>query len=126
MLPREHRLRRSQDFSLVFRKGKRFGAKRLVVHLYIDTETHAERVGFVVSKAVGNAVARNLVKRRLRAIVARHRDQLPGGAMLVIRALPGAADAAFGDLEVEVLGGLKRFGRIQSESGSSANAEDRQ
>ena len=49
------------------------------------------RVGFVVSKAIGNAVARNRVKRRLRALV---RDRLPEvdpQIDWVVRALPPAA-----------------------------------
>lgn len=49
------------------------------------------RVGFVVSKAVGNAVTRNRVKRRLRHLVAAALPTLPGGVELVVRALPPAA-----------------------------------
>ena len=55
------------------------------------TET-APRVGFVVGKGVGNAVRRNQVKRRLRHLIRERLDALPGGALLVVRALPGAAD----------------------------------
>ncbi len=47
------------------------------------------RVGFVVSKAVGNAVVRNRVKRRLRHLVATL--DAPAGARVVVRALPPAA-----------------------------------
>ena len=48
----------------------------------------APRVGFVVSKAVGNAVTRNRVKRHLcRPLV----DELADGTVVVVRALPAAA-----------------------------------
>lgn len=47
------------------------------------------RVGFVVSKAVGNAVVRNRVKRRLRHLVAARPEVT--GADVVVRALPPAA-----------------------------------
>lgn len=47
--------------------------------------------GFVVSKAVGTAVVRNRVKRRLRHLVADRIDALPPGTRLVVRALPSAA-----------------------------------
>jgi ribonuclease P protein component len=56
------------------------------------------RVGFVVSKAVGNAVVRNQVKRRLRAVTAARLDQLPDGALLVLRALPSSATASAAEL----------------------------
>ncbi len=54
------------------------------------------RVGFVVSKAIGNAVARNRVKRRLRALVRARlvRDDLDvvdSRVDWVVRALPPAA-----------------------------------
>ena len=60
------------------------------------------RVGFVVSKAVGNAVVRNRVKRRLRHLALARLPLLPAGARLVVRALPPAAAAAYADLGVEL------------------------
>jgi ribonuclease P protein component len=59
------------------------------------------RVGFVVSKAVGNAVVRNRVKRRLRAAVADQlADRLKGhpGATVVVRALPPSGTADWTEL----------------------------
>lgn len=49
------------------------------------------RVGFVVSKAVGGAVVRNRVKRRLRHLVAQELVSAPGPRDVVVRALPAAA-----------------------------------
>ena len=51
----------------------------------------SSQVGFVVSKAVGNAVTRNRVKRRLRHLVSAQLPSTPGGVQLVVRALPAAA-----------------------------------
>jgi ribonuclease P protein component len=54
------------------------------------------RVGFVVSKAVGNAVVRNRVKRVLRALMSTRVPQLPDGIDIVVRAnadLPGSPRA---------------------------------
>jgi len=48
----------------------------------------------VVSKAVGNAVDRNRVKRRLRAQVAERLDRLPAGSVVAVRALPAAGSAS--------------------------------
>jgi ribonuclease P protein component len=69
------------------------------------------RAGFVVSKAVGNAVVRNRVRRRLRHLVRPLLADLPDGATLVVRALPAAAGASFatlaGDLESALVAARK-------------------
>ena len=81
----------------------------MVVHLLADTkEGGPPQVGFVVSKAVGNAVRRNLVKRRLRAAARGHLTTLPAGARAVVRALPPAATATYAQLEADVARGLTK------------------
>ena len=59
------------------------------------------RVGFVVSKAVGNAVVRNRTKRRLRHIVADHMSEIPCGTDVVVRANPAAATAELAAIEAD-------------------------
>ncbi len=68
------------------------------------------RVGFVVSKAVGNAVVRNRVQRRLRHLLRAELETLPASAILVVRALPAAADASSGDLAGDLARCLARSG----------------
>lgn len=69
----------------------------------IDKPTNSEaRMGLAVSKAVGHAVTRNLVKRRLRAIAREYESLLPAYMDLVIRAKPSAATSNFADLEQQV------------------------
>lgn len=60
------------------------------------------RAGFVVSKAVGNAVVRNKVRRRLRALVRERLGALPDGSTLVVRALPAAAEASYTRLTTDL------------------------
>lgn len=76
-----------------------------------EARTGPARAGFVVSKAVGPAVTRNRVKRRLRHLVAARLDRLPRGCVLVIRALPAAATAASGELARDLDSALGRLGR---------------
>lgn len=66
------------------------------------TPAEPARVGFVVSKAVGNAVQRNLVKRRLREIVGHRLGELPDGARAVVRALPPSQGATYAELRAAV------------------------
>ncbi len=58
--------------------------------------------GLVVSKAVGGAVVRTRVKRRLRHLLAARASGLPPGSRLVVRANPSAAGASSADLGADL------------------------
>lgn len=81
----------ADDFRSATRSGNRVGTPTLVVHAGRPSTDADVKVGFVVSKAVGNAVTRNRVKRRLRHLVADLVGGVPQGSHLVVRALPRAA-----------------------------------
>jgi ribonuclease P protein component len=98
VLPRAHRLRRSAEFGQVVRRGQRAGAPSLVVHASLRDDLEPVRVGFVVGRAVGNAVHRNTVKRRLRQLMSERLNLLPDHASVVVRANPAAAAAGFSGL----------------------------
>ncbi|MEV4558805.1 ribonuclease P protein component [Kitasatospora sp. NPDC049285] len=136
MLPTENRLRRRQDFATAVKRGRRAGRPLLVVHLHreadpvgaadrnSDSRPHvaeglpSARAGFVVSKAVGPAVVRNLVKRRLRHLVRERLSRLPAGSLIVVRALPPAATASYPDLAHDLDAALRRL--LRSEPTGSA------
>jgi ribonuclease P protein component len=58
--------------------------------------------GFVVSRAVGPAVVRNRVRRRLRHLVRDRLGDLPPSGRLVVRALPPAAEATSAELRADL------------------------
>jgi ribonuclease P protein component len=104
MLHRSLRMRSTKDFRQTTKSGVRVSRPTLVVHAVHLDEGHLDeghlveghlndgtRVGFVVSGAVGNAVTRNRVKRRLRHLAAAHVADTPAGIGVVVRALPRAA-----------------------------------
>jgi len=92
MLPPAHRMRRGSDFTLATRRGTKVTRGRVVVYLHSAVgEVEAARVGLIVPKSVGNSDARHRVSRRLRAAMAEVVTGLPAGALVVLRALPGAA-----------------------------------
>jgi ribonuclease P protein component len=105
-------MRDSEDFSVTVRRGQTAGRTSLVVHVLPDASRAGEpTVGFVVSKAVGTAVQRNRVRRRLRHLIRDHHiDRLPAGARIVVRALPSAAGASFESLGAELERALHRAG----------------
>ncbi|WP_079127369.1 ribonuclease P protein component [Streptomyces sp. TP-A0874] len=117
MLPTENRLRRREDFAAAVRRGRRAGRPLLVVHLRSGSASpHGAgegsppvRAGFVVSKAVGGAVTRNLVKRRLRQLIRERLVLLPPGSLVVVRALPGAGEAGHDQLARDLDAALRRL-----------------
>lgn len=118
MLAAAQRLRRREDFATTIRGGRRVGRGSLVVHVRSLPGSRSEksgaddvRAGFVVSRAVGNAVVRNLVRRRLRHLVAERLPELPHGADLVVRALPAAAGRRYADLAADLDAALAALGR---------------
>lgn len=93
MLNRRHRLLTSDDFRTVLRRGKKAPVDGGLVSV-LRTESDVPcRCGFVVSKAVGNAVVRNTVKRRLRAACASLIVQY-SGVDVVVRADHGAINVS--------------------------------
>jgi ribonuclease P protein component len=134
-------MRRRDEFAATVRRGTRAGSRHVVAHLLLaapDAEKPqkpqkaesrrlsaqmgpdpvAARVGFVVSKAVGGAVVRTRVKRRLRAVLADRLDRLPVGSLLVVRANPAAADATSAELARSV---DRVLGRVLPERRVSAS-----
>jgi ribonuclease P protein component len=118
MLPAAHRLRRSKDFAHTVRRGRRSSRGSVVVHLTLPAALPAEasaaepaKAGFVVSKAVGGAVVRNKVKRRLRHLVAERMHKLPPGSVMVVRAQAEAGSTGYQgmvlDFEKALEGALK-------------------
>ncbi|RJO77000.1 ribonuclease P protein component [Nocardia panacis] len=131
MLPEPYRLHHRADFSRTVRRGQRIGRRDLVVHVLVhgyDASAGASgredgpasagpavrvggpRFGLIVSKAVGNAVVRHRVARRLRHMCARLLQELPAEADIVIRALPGAATVDAEDLLRQLRGALRKLG----------------
>lgn len=87
-------MRRSADFSAAVRGGRRSARPTLVLHVRSRVDcSETARIGFVVSKAVGNSVVRHRVVRRLRSVCAADLGRWRTGDLVVVRALPQAAHA---------------------------------
>ncbi|MGI9084709.1 MAG: ribonuclease P protein component [Aeromicrobium sp.] len=109
MLEPVHRMRSSEDFRVTVRRGARAAQPTLVTHM-VSGESGTTSVGLVVSKSVGTAVVRNRVKRRLRHLMRRRLVDVPGGSLIVIRALPAARDASSATLAGDLDAALTRAG----------------
>lgn len=104
-------MRRAPDFRSAVRRGGRAGGEHLVVHLLLPEPVGSAAptlVGLIVSRAVGDAVRRTGVKRRLRHVMAGRVEALPAGSKVVVRATAGAAQASSAVLAAEVDAALPR------------------
>lgn len=106
MLPSRHRITRGDDYRRVLGRGTKSRTPFGLVVVASHTEG-VLRFGFVVSKAVGNAVVRNVVKRRLRAAAQRLLSE-PFSADVVVRAAPGALKVSVSEAEQELRKVLRR------------------
>jgi ribonuclease P protein component len=109
VLPSDRRIRNGDEFGAVVRGGRRASRRTLVVHLLREAGPVPARAGFVVSRAVGGSVVRHRVVRRLRALVAPRLSALPQGSLVVVRALPPAAEATSAQLGSDLDAALARL-----------------
>ena len=105
MLARANRIVRGEDYRSVVRRGRRSATAHVVVSVVrrpVGAEPGPTRFGFIVAKTVGNAVTRNTVRRRFKAIAHELLTEVPSGHDVVIRALPAAAQAGWPTLLEDV------------------------
>ncbi|MGC2193641.1 MAG: ribonuclease P protein component [Terriglobales bacterium] len=67
--PRSGRLLRHADFERVYKQGRRHFSTNITVFYLRRMDGEGMRVGFTVGRALGGAVDRNRMKRRLRESV---------------------------------------------------------
>lgn len=98
---------RAEQFRATMRRGRRIGAASTSMHVLVHG-SGPSRFGLIVSKAVGGAVTRNLVKRRLRECCRVLLPAIGDGTDVVIRALPASAGASYQQLLAEVRSGIRK------------------
>ncbi len=108
MLAKANRVVSGADYKAAVRRGRRVGTPNALLYILRREADAPTRFGFIVAKTVGNSVTRNLMARRFRAIGRESLVRHPVGHDVVIRALPGSAQAPWATLRLEILDGLDR------------------
>jgi ribonuclease P protein component len=90
---RRHRLSRSRDFDAVYRHGRSVSTRFLVLYWFAREDDGEPRLGLAVPKAVGPAVVRNKMKRRLREAFRARLGELPRNQDYVLVVRPGLVEA---------------------------------
>lgn len=105
MLPTDERLKSNRDFQQIYSAGRSYPGAYVVLYALAIPEPEL-KIGFSVSKKLGNAVVRNKTKRRLREICHMFIDQIPRGHRLIFVARKRAATAEFQQLVESVKNAL--------------------
>jgi len=94
---RKGRLSRAAEFERVYKQGRSFGSRHLVVYLFRSNPEQEARLGLSVGRRVGGAVERNLVKRLVReAFRQGWRERLRGHDVVIVARSEAAALAQRG------------------------------
>ena len=101
MLKKNNRLKKRYQFSYVYRAGKSFSGEFLTIY-FCPSKTKDIKVGFTVTKKLGHAHIRNLIRRRLREIVYGEIPNLKQNFNLIVVAKESCLQASFESLKTEL------------------------
>ena len=110
-MPAYPTLRRRDDFQAVVRSGASHSSRTLVLRA-LATGSPDTRIGLATPQAIGGAVQRNRVRRRLRELVRERYGEMGSGWDVLIIAKPQAATATWEELRTEVGVLLTRAGAL--------------
>ena len=102
MLNKQNRLKKRKEFAYIYRKGDAYHTKFLTL-IVTPSYMQTSRFGFSVSKKVGKAYTRNLIKRRLTEIVKTIVFKVAPKYNYVVVAKVGVADISYNELQKEVM-----------------------
>ncbi len=106
--PKSRRLTLPREFEHVRKNGRVHRGRLLVISVVSLNNADPFRAGFVTSRALGSAVVRNRVERRLREIARKHQREIAPATWIVTIARASAACASYEQLEAEWLRLTKR------------------
>ncbi len=109
----QNRIKRGADYRRIVKLGQRYGGKYFLIYV-IDKSTALDNIqsgdfcqrphesakfGFIITRAVGNAVTRNLVRRRMKHITALIIENGFSEKDIVIRVFPSAVKLEYSALK---------------------------
>ena len=95
-------LKKNKDFQLVYKCGKSYANKYLVMYIK-ENNTRKNRLGISVSKKVGNSIVRHRLTRLIRESYRLQEDRFRCGIDIVVIARIGAKDRTYKDIESALL-----------------------
>ena len=107
-MKRFNSLKKNQDFQTVYRGGKSYANKYLVMYV-MDSGREDTRIGISASKKVGNSIVRHRVTRLIRESYRLQEDMFNSGLDMVVIARISAKDRSMSEIESALL----HLGKLQ-------------
>lgn len=109
-----HKLKKNYEFKKVYIEGRYYVEKYVVMYI-IKNDFALNRIGFSVSKKVGNSVVRNRIKRRMKEVYRQFADNTKAGYDIVFTARVGSGSADYAMIEKNIKSVLKKAKLQKSE-----------
>ena len=114
-MDRSYSLKRHKEFRYTYARG-RAQSMPLFTLVYAKSRNESVRIGFSVSKRIGNAVQRNRAKRRMRAALTPMVPHISGGFNVIFVAKPDVLEAPFAELGRQMETLIRRAGLWRDEA----------
>lgn len=106
VMKKKYRLRKNEEFKRVYKRGKNYWNRNLILYV-VENGLDYSRVGFTVTKKVGNSVVRNRTRRRVREIYRKYINNIKEGYDIIIIPKKNVVDIDHKDLESALIHILK-------------------
>ena len=93
---------KNKDFQIVYKKGKSYANKYLIMYV-LNNKEEENRLGISVSKKVGNSVIRHRITRLIRESYRLQKDKFQTGYDIVVIARSNAKDKSYSEIESALL-----------------------
>lgn len=121
MLKKSYRLKKNEEFQKIYKSGRSYATKGIV--LYIDNnEDDQIKIGFSVSKKIGKAHTRNLIKRRMRACMEKNINHTEKSRNFIFLARKPIVEFSYSQIERDMIYLLKKSGGWNEGSTEENNA----
>ena len=104
---KKHRLRKNDDFKKVYKKGKNYWNRNLILYIMKNGLDYT-RIGFSVTKKIGNSVVRNKIRRRMKEICRQNLNNIGKGYDIIFIPKKNVVDITYRDLKSAMLHILKK------------------
>lgn len=105
-MEKKHRIRKNMEFKKVYKIGKNYWNRNLVLYVSKNNLDNT-RIGFTLTKKIGNAVTRNKVRRKMKEICRLNFNNIKEGYDLIFIAKKSTVNLSYDELEKSIIHILK-------------------